>query len=319
MNYRTISELNQLISRHLDIIPLSVDLIVGVPRSGLLVANLIALKLNLPLTDVSGLCEGRLLQAGQRGRKFRFKDVRHALVVDDSVCSGFSINEARKQIKDVNVLIRVNYAAVYAAPSAQRHVDVFWEVCPLPRVFEWNVMHHSIVENACIDIDGVLCRDPMESENDDGEHYLNFMKTVQPLVVPTGVIHTLVTCRLEKYRTVTEEWLAASKISYLRLVMLDMPDGEARRRWGKHGEFKGEVYRNSDACLFIESSELQAYEIANTSIKPVLAVDVNQMIYPGAAPVVKEIGRRLPTYVVTNLKKLKQNILRRLCPGLYAY
>jgi orotate phosphoribosyltransferase len=303
----------------LDIIPLSVDLIVGVPRSGLLVANLIALKLNLPLTDVSGLCEGRLLQAGQRGKKFRFKDVKHALVVDDSVCSGFSINVARKQIEDANVLIRIDYAAVYVAPDAQCHVDLFWEICPLPRVFEWNVMHHSIVEKACVDIDGVLCRDPMESENDDGERYLNFMKTVQPLVVPTGIIYMLVTCRLEKYRTVTEEWLAVSKIRYMKLVMLDMPDGEARRRWGKHGEFKGEVYRNSDACLFIESSESQAYRIANTSIKPVLAVDVNQMIYPGAVPVAKEVARRLPSYGVQHLIKLKQRILRCLSPDLYMY
>jgi len=101
--------------------------------------------------------------------------------------------------------------------------------------------------------------------------------------------------------------------------MLDMPDGETRLKWGKHGEFKGDVYRNSDACLFIESCESQAYKIANISIKPVLAVDVNQIIYPGAAPVVKEIGLRLPAYVVKKLKALKQNILRRLCPYLYAY
>lgn len=51
MNFRTINDLNNLISKNLDKIPKDIDLIVGVPRSGLFVANLIALYLNLPLTD----------------------------------------------------------------------------------------------------------------------------------------------------------------------------------------------------------------------------------------------------------------------------
>ena len=51
MNFRTINDSNNLISKNLDKIPKDIDLIVGVPRSGLFVANLIALYLNLPLTD----------------------------------------------------------------------------------------------------------------------------------------------------------------------------------------------------------------------------------------------------------------------------
>jgi len=88
VNYRTIADLNQLLSQQLNKVPLSVDLIVGVPRSGLLSANILALKLNLPLTDIAGLCEGRIFQSGQRGKNFQIKDVQHALVVDDSVWSG---------------------------------------------------------------------------------------------------------------------------------------------------------------------------------------------------------------------------------------
>lgn len=319
MNYRTIAELNQLISQHLDKVPLSVDLIVGVPRSGLLAANIIALKLNLPLTDVAGFCEGRLIQSGGRGKNFCFEDAKHALVIDDSVCSGTSIIEVKRQIEAARLSMQVNYAAIYIAPGAQNHVNIFWEVCDLPRVFEWNVMHHSVIENSCVDIDGVLCRDPDDSENDDGEQYLNFLKSVSPLVVPKGVIKTLVSCRLEKYRNVTEEWLAAAGVRYDELILLDMPDGESRRRWGKHGEFKGEVYRRSDSCLFIESSVNQAYKIADISTKPVLALDVNKMIYPGTIPAINAASGRFPAYFVNKLKMINKILLKRLHPSSYGW
>lgn len=317
VNYRTIADLNQIISHQLYKVPLSVDLIVGVPRSGLLAANILALKLNLPLTDVAGLCDGRLLHSGKREKRFQLEHIQHALVIDDSVCSGDSINEAKKQIETANLSFRVDYAAVYVAPGSQEYVDIFWEECPLPRVFEWNVMHHSVIENACVDIDGVICCDPNENENDDAERYLNFLRSAPPLVVPTGVIKTLVTCRLERYRHATEDWLASAGVHYDELVMLDLPDGESRRKWAKHGEYKGEIYQRSDAILFIESSVCEARKIADISAKPVLATDVNEMIYPRAIPLAKVATKRLPTFLANRLKKVKYTLMKRIHPHSY--
>lgn len=69
MNYRSVDDLNED-SRELAFeIPNGIDLIVGIPRSGMLAGNLMALHLNLPLTDVDGLCERRLLQSGRRHKK----------------------------------------------------------------------------------------------------------------------------------------------------------------------------------------------------------------------------------------------------------
>ena len=45
MNYRSISDLNNIILQRLSILPRDFDLIVGVPRSGMLPANLLALYL----------------------------------------------------------------------------------------------------------------------------------------------------------------------------------------------------------------------------------------------------------------------------------
>ena len=58
MNYRTFSDLNELIIRRLYILPKDIDLIVGIPRSGMVPANLIALYLNKSLTDLDSFING---------------------------------------------------------------------------------------------------------------------------------------------------------------------------------------------------------------------------------------------------------------------
>ena len=52
MNYRSVSDLNEVILRNIHIIPRDIDLVVGVPRSGMMPANLLSLYLNLPYTDI---------------------------------------------------------------------------------------------------------------------------------------------------------------------------------------------------------------------------------------------------------------------------
>src|SRR5438309_128683 len=68
VEYRTVAQLDDAIVSWLGSLPRDVDIVAGIPRSGLLVANLLALHLNLPMTDVAGLIEGRVIQAGARFR-----------------------------------------------------------------------------------------------------------------------------------------------------------------------------------------------------------------------------------------------------------
>jgi hypothetical protein len=74
INYRDINDLNRAIIRSLQKIPKNIGLVVGIPRSGLLVANIIALHLNLPLTDLDDLVEGRMIRYGNRIDMDRFKE-----------------------------------------------------------------------------------------------------------------------------------------------------------------------------------------------------------------------------------------------------
>lgn len=286
MHFRSLADLQKAILANLHRIPADVDLIVGIPRSGMLPATLAALALNIQLTDVGGFHAGQIMGSGRTRRRSRdkpFGDLRHALVIDDSIDSGGSMREAREFISGAGHDMQVTYCAVYGAELDSPDADLIFEQVDKPRIFEWNVMHHGMLSCACVDIDGVLCHDPTGEENDDGKAYEAFLQHARPLFTPTKPIATLVTSRLEKYRPQTERWLADRGIEYEKLVMLDLPDAATRRRLGAHGTFKAEVYKSmGTARLFIESELWQAKKIAEVSGKPVLCMDGPVMCYPGA-------------------------------------
>ena len=283
MHFRSLSDLQRSILGNLHRIPSDVDLVVGIPRSGMLPATMLGLALNIQIADLEGFCSRRVMSSGRtrrRDRDLEFGAVKHALIIDDSIDTGGSMAEAREIVERANLATKVTYAAVYGASDTEA-TDLILEKVRKPRIFEWNVLHHTMLSCACVDIDGVLCHDPSPDENDDGEAYINFIRTARPLFTPTKRIETLVTSRLEKYRSQTEDWLKGRGIEYDRLIMLDLPDAETRRRMGAHGSFKGQYYKSQPhSRLFIESELGQAREIARISGKPVLCMDGPVMCYP---------------------------------------
>ena len=316
MEYRSVSDLNMCLVRNLYRLPRDIDLVVGVPRSGLLPANLIALHLNLPLTDLKGLIEQRLIASGPRmGRRIEsFDDVKRVLVVDDSVNSGAEMKRVRALLEEENPDCEIVLLAIYVTPGAEDFVDMWLEHIPMPRVFGWNAMHHANSTVTCFDIDGVLCRDPTETENDDGDAYREFLLNVEPLFIPTRELGALVTSRLEKYRDLTETWLAKHGVQYKELVMLDLPTKEDRMRLGNHAEFKAAAYRERTwAKLFIESSASQAQDIANLSVKPVLCIETDTMRVPNMKALTRatanKVGRKIGNTVESAKQRMKEKML----------
>jgi uncharacterized HAD superfamily protein/adenine/guanine phosphoribosyltransferase-like PRPP-binding protein len=286
LQFRSYADLATAISKNLQKVPRDIDLVVGIPRSGLLAANIVSLELNLPLTDVEGLLSGEIFRSGITRRKESWLAnafaSRHALVLDDSIFSGITMAKERERICEARLRTRVTYAAVFAAPKAKKKVDLFFDVCPMPRVFAWNYLDHSALLNSCVDLDGVLCCDPTEKENDDGPAYQKFLRTTRVLRVPSNEIGWIVTSRLERYRPQTEAWLATHGIKYRRLVMLNGYDAASRRRLNVHSRFKASVYSKVDADLFIESNPDQAQEIARISGKPVVCSETHELARPEA-------------------------------------
>ena len=101
MNYRNIDDLNHCILQHLSILPRDFDLIVGVPRSGMFPANLLALYLNLPVTDIDSFRNGHIYQTGERGKTFNMTHIHKVLVVDDSIATGKAVKKCRELLKDI--------------------------------------------------------------------------------------------------------------------------------------------------------------------------------------------------------------------------
>ena len=278
MQYRTFTNLSNLIRDNIAIIPHDIDLILGIPRSGMIPAYMIALFLNKRVSDLDSFLKGHIVEAGERAQYIEQTPIRKILVVDDSVCSGSAMLKAKKKLKDANLKYEFLFLAPIVTTAGKDFVDIWLETIDDSRVFEWNVFHHAILGQACIDIDGVLNIDPQV--DDDGPIYTNFLQTATPKFLPTVPIGTLVTCRLEKYRPQTEQWLKEHNIQYKNLIMLNFPDKATRVAWGKHGEYKAKCYiEDSSACLFIESSKEQAEIIARMSYKPVLCVETNQLLH----------------------------------------
>lgn len=279
MNYRNITDLNNIILKRLNIIPRDFDLIVGVPRSGMLPANLLSLYLNRPYTDIHSFLNGHIYKAGARSQFFDISEFKKILVVDDSIASGSAMVEVKESLKHLESKFDIKYCAVYIIAGKEKMVDYFFEIVPLPRYFQWNILNHTTLEKACFDIDGVLCADPLPEQNDDGPKYIDFILNAPPLFIPGSKIGTVVTSRLEKYRKETETWLQTNNIKYNDLVMLDLPNMEARQRANNHGDHKAKAYMSKPYVLFVESEYHQAVEINRLSKKPVLCTENFEMIF----------------------------------------
>ena len=107
MNYRSISDLSRCVRENLAQVPGDVDLVVGVPRSGSLVASMIALGLTLKVTDLDGYLGDPLLPPGNtRQARYsnivRASDARHVLIVDDSVRSGATLDRVKESVHSLN-------------------------------------------------------------------------------------------------------------------------------------------------------------------------------------------------------------------------
>ena len=316
MNYRSIGDLSISVNSNLHKIPQDVDLIVGIPRSGLLAGSVVALALNIPIVDLEAFIENREIQYGGT-RSIRNPgiatpaDAKHVLIVDDSSRTGESIAAAVKLIEKTNFGCKHTTCVVYATQRGGRAVDICFEKVANPRAFEWNIFHKQSLGECCVDIDGVLCLDPTYDENDDGEKYRRFLLNARPLMRPTTKIGVLVTSRLEKYRSETQQWLENNSIKYHKLVMLDLPDAATRRRLGVHGKFKAEVYaRHPGTRLFIESEVRQAVDIARLSGRPVLCF-TNQRIYTPEMSL-KRIDATTRKLSIWGYRKAKELLLRML-------
>ena len=279
MQYRNYSDLTDTIWKNLGKLP-NIDLVIGIPRSGLIPATIIALQLNKPFQPLDSFLRNESPYSGERMRKALKKldsvEERTVLVVDDSTNSGHELRTRKAQIEKANIKGRFYYLCIYGSKESFHLPDFCLELVDTPRIFQWNIMNHRHLEKACLDLDGVLCIDPTHEQNDDGEEYIKFCLNAKPLFIPYFKIGNIVTSRLEKYRSETESWLKRQGIEYEKLHMMQYKTAAERRKDNKYGEYKARVYIETNSTLFIESERRQARIIYKLSRKPVFCTGTTE-------------------------------------------
>lgn len=317
MQYRSYSDLIDIIWKNLGRLP-DIDLVIGIPRSGLIPASIIALQLNKPFQPIDSFLRNELPYSGERMRKALKKldsvKLRTVLVVDDSINSGHELRTRKAQIEKENLLGKFYFLCIYGSKESFHLPDFCFELVETPRIFQWNIMNHRHLENACLDLDGVLCVDPTHDQNDDGEKYRKFCLNAKPLFIPYFKLGNIVTSRLEKYRSETESWLKVQGIEYEKLHMMQYKTAEERRKDKKYGDFKARVFINTNSILFIESEKKQAQVIYKLSQKPVFCTGTMEF-YPSHVNETEEpekikidLKREL-TFMILRIKNMPNKIL----------
>jgi len=248
--------------------------VLGIPRSGMFPASMIALWLNLPLYTMNKSShELEVMSACSEFGGIRMRDYEGSggkvLIVDDTVYAGTAIVDIREKIKEDAI-----YATVYAHPDSLDKVDFFAKSLMPPHILEWNLFNCVYIESALLDFDGILCPNVPYNKCINEEDYIEYIKNVEPFYhrIPKTRCRGIVTARLEKYRDITEEWLERHGIRYGSLEMYPTEKEEIRDKnhIQEAANFKADHFKRSSAHFFVESELPEAVIIRRESGKFVI-------------------------------------------------
>ncbi len=177
LSVRSIADMARIIGENLHRIDRTkFDCVVGIPRSGMIPASIIATHLQMPLADPVGYSNGII--HGRSGAQVSAGS--RVLLVDDSCNKGRAMAQAVKLLpKGCKVTRLAVFGPYQVDPSSV--CDIWFETVHGPRAFAWNMTKHIRLPRWGFDFDGVLCRDNTKAENDDGPRYAEFLRNAEPL------------------------------------------------------------------------------------------------------------------------------------------
>lgn len=272
--YRSYDQLKLDLMRWIPHLP-AVSGVAGIPRSGTIVAGILAELLHVELISIERLATDPPLP-GYRPRSPRAltSSSLPILIVDDTCSSGQTIAQVREFVNARNVL----WGAVYVKPEAAQLVDVYGYVNHTSNhSFAWNILQDCISSRLAIDMDGILCEDwPHRTEDGPmAQAYAEWLETVTPVFPVSGRVEAIITARLERHRPATEAWLKRHGIGYRRLLMhADCPPS-ARDHIGHKAMHIHNL--RSRICAFVESCPHQARELAKRTGRPILCLPTGEL------------------------------------------
>lgn len=252
--------------------PESYDVIVGVPRGGLLIAGIIALKLGKPLSTPELFKDGKYWMSVHADKTDVMKEPYNVLLVDDNINHEETIEEPARLIRSSNTNMKLTRASLMVSEDAVKYVDMYYKVLrAYPPVGEWKLLHNKRGTLA-VDMDGVICEDcPSDDVDMDEVLYNEWLRNARPYLIPAFGIDYIVSNRLEKYRAVTEEWLNRYGVRYNQLILWDITSKENRK--GKFIKHKVDVLLKTKPTEYWESSYDQAVKIWEATKIPTICID----------------------------------------------
>lgn len=261
----TIDELVMWTTEWIKLFPTTYDLIIGIPRSGLLVANIVALKLGKPLTTPELFVQNEYWKS----KLINKKEYTNILLIDDSINSGKQMAESHQLLRSRRKNVNITKAALIVADNSKELVDLYYKIIPQPRIFEWNLLHAKKGMVAS-DLDGVICENCPPGVDPDEQLYVKWIKNAKPYLIPSFEIDVIVSNRLEKYRSETETWLSKHGVRYKELILWDIQSKKERK--GQHAQHKTDVLLKIKPDMFWESSLWEGKRIWEATKIPTLCI-----------------------------------------------
>ena len=139
-------------------LPSDYDVIIGVPRSGLWIANIIALRFGKPLSTPECFVKSEIWYT--KKMKMDITKYKKILLVDDTVSTGKKIIDTLQQLKAFNPDLDISTAVFMVTNKGKKLVDYYYTTKEPPHLFEWNILSANVLlGSVSTDLDGVLCHD----------------------------------------------------------------------------------------------------------------------------------------------------------------
>jgi len=252
------------------------DIIVGIPRSGMLIANIIALKLGKPITTPDLFAKNEFWISSKVNLRPDLLKSSKVLLVDDSVTSGKTMRESIDVVRLTGAEFDITSAALITSDESNPLVDLHYKCLKHPRIFEWNLLHNKTAsffthEKIALDMDGVICENCPPNTDTKENTYKQWIRTAKPYLIPSFEIDAIVSCRLERYREDTEKWLSDHNVKYKELILWNIESKKQRK--GLFAKHKIDAILRINPAIFWESHLGQAEQIWNHTKTPVLCID----------------------------------------------
>lgn len=246
--------------------------VVGVARSGVLPAAIVAQHLHVPLFLFSPKTNAITYIGGGARLEATTPNPDQLVLIDDTCASGRTLAHAAGVTKIGRA------AVVYATSDSAPRLLAYARILDLPHILEWNFWNSLYMSALATDLDGVLCPDPTEEDVKSEERYRRWAENVQAWEGPRrSPVQAIISARPEWLRDITTRWLAKHGFKYKELILAP----EFTRDWRTQVEWKAKVLIERRPLLYLESSTEVAHALRCRVGGHVIILSMEELLHGG--------------------------------------